>query len=155
MIGNNLDIVVGDAAGADQAMQSYLAEQAYPNVTVFCAGERCRHNMGNWQVRSIDPGDAPTKRYFYVQKDRAMAAVAEFGFVLWDGKSAGSIGNVFELLNHEKKAVLYHAAERRFHTVSAREDAMALLRHCSPEASALIGSKLGIRMQAELTLSSP
>ena len=31
-------VVVGDANGADKAIQSYLATMQYANVTVFCVG---------------------------------------------------------------------------------------------------------------------
>jgi hypothetical protein len=33
-----------------------------------------------------------------------MAIEADYGFVLWDGKSPGSLNNIIELLNKNKKA---------------------------------------------------
>ena len=44
------------------------------------------------------------------QKDKAMAAEADYGFVLWDGKSSGSISNVFELLMPEISELLINFA---------------------------------------------
>ena len=44
-------IIVGDAHGCDLAFQTYLQE--YPNVTVYCSGEKCRFNVGNWDEKHI------------------------------------------------------------------------------------------------------
>ncbi len=40
-------VAVGDAAGIDTAVQSYLGTAGYRNVTVFCAA-RPRNNIGHW-----------------------------------------------------------------------------------------------------------
>jgi hypothetical protein len=40
-------ILVGDANGADKAVQQYLAGRRYTRVTVFCM-ENCRNNIGAW-----------------------------------------------------------------------------------------------------------
>ena len=39
MIDKDFQILVGDAAGADKAVQGYLAGRAYQNVVVHCNGE--------------------------------------------------------------------------------------------------------------------
>jgi len=44
-------VLVGDANGADKAVQRYLAERAYRHVVVYCM-EVCRNNVGNWSIRS-------------------------------------------------------------------------------------------------------
>jgi hypothetical protein len=36
MIENRFQILVGDANGADKAIQRYLADKSYPNVLVHC-----------------------------------------------------------------------------------------------------------------------
>jgi predicted Rossmann fold nucleotide-binding protein DprA/Smf involved in DNA uptake len=50
IIGNAFRIVVGDAAGADKAVQKYLLDASYPHVTVFCSGDRPRNNLGLWET---------------------------------------------------------------------------------------------------------
>jgi hypothetical protein len=40
-LNQNFDIVVGDANGADNALQKYLSEVNYDNVVVHCAGNVC------------------------------------------------------------------------------------------------------------------
>lgn len=48
-----LPVLVGDANGADRAVQDYLRSRGYDLVEVFCSGEVCRNNTGDWTVRSI------------------------------------------------------------------------------------------------------
>lgn len=95
--------MVGDAGGADKAVQKWLLEQAYSNVTVYCSGSVCRNNLGNWPTKSINVDRSLKGRDFYTQKDKAMAQVANYGLVLWDGKSQGSCNNLKELLQQNKK----------------------------------------------------
>jgi hypothetical protein len=44
---------VGDANGADKAVQRYLADKACPNVLVHCIQDHCRDNVGNWLTRQV------------------------------------------------------------------------------------------------------
>lgn len=46
-------IIVGDAHGCDLAFQTYLQSKDYPHVTVYCAGEKCRFNVGNWEEKHV------------------------------------------------------------------------------------------------------
>lgn len=67
--------------------------------------DHCRNNVGNWPTREVmAPRDA---RGFdcYSVKDRAMAEAAEYGLMLWDGKSKGTINNVVNLSRHHKPAI--------------------------------------------------
>ncbi len=151
MVDNKLSVVIGDASGADKAMQSYLAGITYPNVTVYCSGSHCRNNVGKWKTQLISVDPNLKGRDFYVAKDRAMAAKADFGFVLWDGKSAGSIGNVVELTKRAKKVVLYLAPDRKFYKLLTEGDLAALLDKCDPETLDSIKRKtLGSRANGDL-----
>lgn len=144
MIEQDFRIVVGDANGADRALQKNLADARYENVVVFCSGETCRNNIGKWDERHV-PVDSRLKgRAFYTQKDMAMAAEADYGLVLWDGKSVGSIGNVLELLKREKSVVVYFAPEKRFFTLSSLNDAKALLERCDAESVSAISKKISL-----------
>ena len=131
-------IVVGDANGADKALQSYLADQAYRNVVVYCAGQNCRNNVGGWEVHEVPVNPKLKGRAFYTQKDKEMALQADYGLVLWDGKSVGSITNVYELLKSGKKAVVYLSPEKRFMNVNDLGDVDALIKNCElPENHAI------------------
>jgi hypothetical protein len=103
VVDKQFSILVGDANGADKVFQKYLAEMRYPNVVVFCSGGHCRNNLGNWNVKNISVDSKLKGRDFYTQKDKAMAAEADYGLVLWDGKSPGSFNNIMELVKNRKK----------------------------------------------------
>jgi hypothetical protein len=122
IVNQQFSIVVGDANGADKAVQKYLAEINYTQVSVYYAGSLCRNNLGNWHVESIQVDAKLKGRDFYTQKDKAMAAQADYGFVLWDGKSIGSFNNINELLSRNKKVLVYFAPEQAFISMSKSED---------------------------------
>ena len=123
-------------------MQSYLAEVAYDNVTVFCVGDNCRNNVGNWTTHKVVSETKLSGREFYAQKDKAMSKLAEFGFVIWDGKSAGSIANVLELLKLGKKVVVYFSPTRQFYNICDIEGLNVLLDKCDAKAIDVIRKKL-------------
>jgi hypothetical protein len=135
IVDQGFNVVVGDANGADKAMQSFLSERVYPNVFVYCAGQTCRNNMGSWDTEKVTVDPKLKGRAFYTQKDKVMADVADYGLILWDGKSAGSINNVFELLKNGKKAVVYFSPRKEFFSVKTAGDIEDLLHHCDPLVS--------------------
>ena len=49
--------LIGDCHGADLALQNYLHSKNYEKVTVFCSGEKCRFNVGGWEVRHIEASE--------------------------------------------------------------------------------------------------
>ena len=107
-------IIIGDANGADKAVQTYLHGKHYRNVEVFCSGKICRNNVGDWRTRNIPVGTNKRDAQFYSVKDRVMAQEATIGLMLWDGKSIGTLLNLFRLLNLKKKAVIYSVPEKKF-----------------------------------------
>lgn len=56
VVAKGFPVVVGDAAGADKAVQKFLLEAGCRDVSVYCTGERCRNNLGDWPVRRVDAG---------------------------------------------------------------------------------------------------
>jgi hypothetical protein len=114
IIKGGFPIVIGDANGADKAVQRYLFENGYSNVEVFCSDDTCRNNIGKWTIREIATASRKGTPQFYSAKDRAMAQEATIGLMVWDGTSIGTVMNVFRLINLGKKAVLYSLPERRF-----------------------------------------
>jgi virulence-associated protein VagC len=122
IVANRIDVVIGDANGADKAMQSYFAEQKYDLVTVYCAGSVCRNNVGSWEVESINVPSNVRGREFYTAKDLEMARRADYGLILWDGSSSGSIANANELLRDGKSVRLYHSKRDEFYTLKALAD---------------------------------
>jgi adenine-specific DNA-methyltransferase len=142
VIGNGHDIVVGDAAGADRAVQQHMLDVRYEKLTVFCSGSRARHNLGGWPVRSIVPPDAAKGFQFYAAKDRAMAAAADFGLMIWDGKSPGTVLNVLRLIRGGKFSVLMNLPAKTVVTVKSAVQWDAFLAGCS------VGLRASLRERA-------
>jgi hypothetical protein len=80
MIRRELTILVGDAHGADKAVQTYFAEHHYSNVLVFCTAGDCRNNVGGWPVRTIEAPHRVRDFAFFTAKDAAMTDEADVGW---------------------------------------------------------------------------
>lgn len=124
-------VVVGDAPGVDKAVRAYFLDAAYDKVTVFCSGRRVRNNMGQWAVRKIDAPKHLKGFHFYAVKDREMAREADFGLMIWDGRSIGTVLNVLRLVGAGKIAVLFNVPERYAINIKTPSDWGVFLRRCS------------------------
>ena len=122
-------ILVGDANGADKAVQTYFAQKHYNNVTVFCM-EECRNNIGGWPTRSIEPPAGRRGFSYYAAKDFVMAEEAQCGVMLWDAKSKGTLQNMLNLIAAGKRALVYFAPSKDFHVVASQQELQALLARC-------------------------
>lgn len=132
MIEKGFQVLVGDANGADKAVQQYLADKEYPNVIVHCMEDHCRNNVGHWPTRQVVAPRGARGFAFYSVKDQAMADAAEYGLMLWDGKSKGTINNVLSLSRRNKLVVVYVAPAKNFQTVRSVEDLRELLAKGDP-----------------------
>ena len=119
-------VLVGDANGADKAVQRILHDFGYTHVVVFCAGGSCRNNLGAWPTRSIDAAARKGTREFYTAKDRAMTDEASVGLMLWDGESAGTLANVLRMLQQEKPVVVFRTDTKTFVDLKRLSDWSAL-----------------------------
>ncbi len=125
-------ILVGDANGADKAVQQHFFERGYEHVIVYCM-DHCRNNLGNWPTQHITRPGARKDFAYYAIKDLAMVEHANCGLMLWDGRSKGTLNNVQRLLGEEKKTLVYFAPERTFYRLSSEGDLAALLQRCNPD----------------------
>jgi hypothetical protein len=111
-------VIVGDADGADSSIQDYLVEKGAKNAVVYCSGATPRNNIGKWRVKAVSvAGARPGSRSFFTAKDVEMANDADFGLMIWDSKSTGTLRNVIELLRQKKKSVVFVNKSRTFETV--------------------------------------
>ncbi|MBI5130388.1 MAG: hypothetical protein HZA66_13175 [Rhodopseudomonas palustris] len=141
---SDLDVVVGDADGADTSIQSCLAEHGAQRVTVYCSGDQPRNNLGGWVVRSVHPTAAPGSRAFFTAKDLEMARVSDVGLMIWDSKSTGTLSNVIELLDRGKKSVVFVNKMKDFVTVGDVAGLELLLTKMSNQARAKAEDKVGL-----------
>lgn len=123
-------VLIGDANGTDKAMQSYFAAKGYRNVTVYCMGDRCRNNLGDWPTRHVSATRQKKDFAYYATKDEEMARAASHGFMIWDGKSKGTLNNVLNLLKQQKKVLVYFSPDKSCHTLGSMENLAVLLRKC-------------------------
>jgi hypothetical protein len=126
-------VLIGDANGADKAVQQYLVSKGYANVEVFCAGDVCRNNLGNWKMRRVSSETRERNFDFYAAKDRLMSQHATVGLMIWDGKSVGTLLNVLRLLRQHKKAAVYHVPEHQFWELKNQSQWEAFVSRCDGE----------------------
>lgn len=137
-------ILIGDANGADKAVQTYLAGKHYANVTVYCM-EECRNNIGQWHVRHVEPLSKKKDSSYYATKDRVMFEEAQCGMMLWDAKSKGTLRNVLNLVGAGKRTLVYFAPAKEFQVVASEQDLQTLLARCSPRDLDEAARKLGLK----------
>ena len=142
VIRSGCHVVVGDANGADKAVQKHLLDASYDKVTVFCSGERDRNNLGQWPTRQVAPALGAKGFQFYAAKDREMALEADFGLMIWDGASAGTVLNVLRLVRAGKIAVLFNVPEKTVLNIKSAEQWDGFLAQCGD------GLRAGLRGRA-------
>ena len=149
-------ILIGDANGADKAVQEYLAASGYRNVTVYCMRE-CRNNVGMWPTRNVKPPSARKDFSYYAAKDFVMAQEAKCGVMLWDAKSKGTLQNMMNLVGAGKRTLVYFAPTQDFHVLATDADLQALLARCEERDVETAIRGLGLKApvtQSHLPLSA-
>jgi hypothetical protein len=142
-------VLVGDASGVDKAVQKHYAERHYSNVIVFCAGSSCRNNIGGWKTKHIHI-DRSTKDYrFYMAKDIEMAKEADYGFMIWEAQSSGTLSNILELLEMGKKVLVYMGPNKDFVKLRGIEDVRSILKACPEQAIKIFNSKFNLSQRLE------
>ena len=144
IIANECLILLGDANGADKAMQKYLSEKKYKNVLVFCMNDNCRNNIGMWEVRKVYLNRSKKDFDYYSTKDFLMSEEANYGFMLWDGKSKGTLNSILNLCEHNKKVLVYFSPTKIFYTIKNKKDLSKLLEHCEHSSLKKLSKCLGI-----------
>lgn len=144
LITNGHTVLVGDANGADKAVQSFFCEEGYQNVIVYCMDGNCRNNVGNWDVKSIDSGGKRKDFKYFAMKDAEMSRDADHGFMLWDGKSKGTLNNALNLLQQSKSVLIYFSPKREFVPVKEASDLDKLLERCDPSSREELEKKIKV-----------
>lgn len=151
LIGRECLIFVGDANGADKAVQQHFASRGYEHVLVYCM-DACRNNLGNWPTKKVKRPSSRRDFAYYAAKDHAMTRDAKCGIMLWDGKSKGTLNNVQELIRSGKKTLVYLASEKAFHKLVNEGDLDALLKRCDPDAVHRAQQAITAKLPAQLPL---
>jgi len=141
---SEFEVVVGDADGADSSIQFHLFNLGKVKTTVYCSGTRPRNNVGEWPVRTVETKHAAGSRAFFTAKDLLMAEVADFGLMIWDSKSTGTLSNVIELLCRKKTSVVFVNKDKVFKNVGNVEQLEALVSCMSEYAKRKADEKIGL-----------
>ncbi len=107
IVNSNFPILLGDAEGVDSSIQRLLHEKGYEKVTIFCSGNEVRNNIGGWTVEKNNSEHRKNTRLFFTEKDVAMAKKCDYGFMVWDSVSSGTLKNVYEVLSRGKKSLVF------------------------------------------------
>lgn len=150
-----LHIVIGDANGADRAVQALLAEWQYPDVTIYYVGRSPRNNLGDWHTTRIAAPSGTRGFEFYATKDKQMARDAQCGLMIWDGESRGTLTNVKNLVAENKPVAVYVSRRRRFLSVVRPEDIALLSDSTLEEARTLKPARVSEQAELDLFLPSP
>jgi hypothetical protein len=110
-IAQDVQFLVGDAPGSDRAFQSFLQMRKYPNVLVLSSAGMIRNNLGNWPTELVESGLKSKSHSVHAFKDRKMTAISDFGLMIWDCESAGTLSNVIDLLKQGKECALWIAPD--------------------------------------------
>lgn len=144
IVSSDFNVVVGDADGADTSIQECLQRYRAGKVTVYCTGDSPRNNVAEWPVhRVVSKAKAGTRAYF-TAKDLEMARDSDYGLMVWDCKSTGTLSNVIELLRGKKKSVVFVNKNKDFVTISDKGGLERLVAFMSDHARAKAEEKIGL-----------
>lgn len=144
IVSSDLNVVVGDADGADTSIQQCLRDCHATKVTVYCTGDTPRNNVAAWPVHRVQSRARTGSRAFFTAKDLEMARSSDYGLMVWDCKSTGTLSNVVELLRERKKSVVFVNKDQDFITIADRVGLDRLLRLMSGHARAKAEQKIGL-----------
>jgi hypothetical protein len=102
IMSRNCAIVTGDGEGVDAQVQKYLAAKKYDNVIVCFTGREIRNNAGKWETKRITGATNKKERELSALQDIAMACNADYGLMIWDGVSIGTLNSIKEMKNRNK-----------------------------------------------------
>ena len=143
----HFDVLVGDCYGVDTIVQSFLADCLYPNVTVYASNGRARNNVGRWPVKNVPVAPATRGFEFFRQKDIAMANDADIGFMIWDGKSRGTLQNILTLAEQGKMVLVYLQKDMLRVTIRSLADAQKLIPVCDSDAGRVIQARVATTVE--------
>lgn len=128
IIHNNDTILVGDSVGIDRAVQDYCREKRYQNVIVFAANGQARNNAGHFEVEDVKT-DLRLKGFdYYAAKDRAMAEEADWGLMVWNGRSKGTLNDIIHMTCLNKQILVYYTPDGKFYSLKSTTDVDDFLR---------------------------
>lgn len=137
IIAKEYTVLIGDANGMDKAIQSYLFDKKYKNVKVYASNGNARNNIGNWVIEKVEVPSNVKGFEFYAAKDLKMAEDSDCGFMIWDGKSKGTLNNSINLLTMKKKVILFFAPEKVLYDIDSLNGLENFIKKCDLDTQLL------------------
>ena len=81
---------------------------------------------------------------YYATKDQVMVDDAEYGLMLWDGESKGTLNSVIKMIRQDKPVVVYLAPKKVFQTLRSVDDVSKLFANCEQSAVHRLERELGL-----------
>lgn len=136
------NVIVGDCYGVDSSVQKFYSDLGYDNVVVYASNGKARNNIGNWHIQNVSVPSYIRGFDFYKQKDIAMANEADYGFMIWDGESRGTLNNTINLVSQNKRVLVYFSPQKKMIVVNNFDDLNSLLEKCIPTTQAMYSKLL-------------
>lgn len=149
IVDSNYQVIVGDADGVDSSIQRYLESKKTKSVIVYCSGKNPRNNFGRWLIEKIQTNVAPGTRAFFTAKDVKMAEDCDYGLMVWDTKSTGTLSNAIELLKRKKMSLVYINKAKEFLKIKEVSDLERLVSYMSESAFIKADKKLNLKDKIE------
>jgi hypothetical protein len=115
-------IYIGDENGTDKRIQKYLAEKGYEKVVIFYIESLCRNNIGKWETREINKIKKKKDFEYYAIKDLTMLLESDYGLMIWDGISKGTLRNIIYLVSNNKQVFVYVSPEKSMYELNTHKD---------------------------------
>ena len=147
IIDKNFKVIVGDADGVDSSIQGYLVSRNAKSVIVYCSGEQPRNNIGHWIVKKVETNAKPGTRDFFTAKDIEMAEDCDYGLMIWDTKSTGTLCNAIEVLKRKKISLVYINKSKEFLKIKNVSDVEKLVSFMSDSSFKKADKKIKLKEQ--------
>lgn len=98
IIRNENEIIIGNAKGIDRLVVNFLKIKNYNFYKIYQPNKLEKY-----------------KKADFYKIDKNMSEIANVGFMIWDGKSAGTLNNIKNLLRLNKKVCVFIQPERKFY----------------------------------------
>lgn len=149
IVDQNITVLLGDANGVDKQLQKFFYGLNYTNVIIYASEGRARNNLGRWIVKNVSvPPNAKGFEY-YAAKDLKMSEDANYGFMIWNGKSKGTLNNIINLAKQEKKVVIYFTPHSKFYSIRSLQTAEDILSFCDKETAILFQNLIESKEKVE------
>lgn len=107
--------------------------------------------MNEWPVNEVATALKSGSFEFYAEKDRKMAEDADYGFMIWDGKSRGTLNDAIMLTNQGKSVLIYFMPQKKFFSFKSSDTLNGFISSCGEEAIKVYNA---LREKQENRLSS-